>query len=239
MVRVCLYFTVGSYLIASGREFHAPDHRERSTEVVDLANTDSTLSFGKLPFRRYGAVGAMFGNAPMLCGGGSVDRIIFYDSCISFQNSQWNLSHSMMEKRQNAAGVQINSNTFWILGGSSTTFNLLDSTEFIVQGQSKGVPGPKLPYGLQKSCVVKLSEYEIFVIGGGSPFKKEVWIYNPQNDFSRKEGPSLTTAREEHCCSTMRDGENTFIIVAGGKGPMDNLISVEIYDPTDLKWHSG
>ena len=48
-------------------------------------------------------------------------------------------------------------------------------------------------------------------------------------------GPSLTTARGYHSCSTMRDGEKTVIIAAGGL----ILDSVEIYDPTENTWHSG
>ena len=49
---------------------------------------------------------------------------------------------------------------------------------------------------------------------------------------------SLNTARYDHSCSTMRDGEKTLIIVAGGYD-WGNLDSVEIYDPTDNIWHSG
>ena len=88
-----------------------------------------------------------------------------WNSCISFQNSKWSLSHSMNEKKMSAAGVQINSTTLWILGGA-TMRSPTDSTEFIIQGQSKGVPGPKLPYGLEGSCAVKFSTQNIFVIGG-------------------------------------------------------------------------
>ena len=40
----------------------------------------------------------------------------------------------------------------------------------------------------------------------------------------------------------MKDGDKTFIIVAGGMnksaGP-EYTNSVEIYDPSDNKWHSG
>ena len=68
----------------------------------------------------------MFGNTPMLCGGSQID------TCISFQSSQWSQSHSMTEKRDFAAGVQINSTTFWILGGEGGE-DLYDTytTEFI------------------------------------------------------------------------------------------------------------
>ena len=112
------------------------------TEVVELVKTNSTPSFGQLPSARWGDVGAMFGNAPILCGG--YDGSSYLDSCISFQNSQWSQSHSMNEKRESAAGVQINSTTFWILGGHTGT-SYPDTTEFIIEGQTNGVPGPKLP----------------------------------------------------------------------------------------------
>ena len=130
------------------------------TEVVEYVETTSTPSFGQIPTQRDFAVGAMFGNAPILCGG--YDEIDTFDSCISFQNSQWSQSHSMDKKRFYPAGVQINSTTFWILGGFNEA--VLDSTEFIIQGQTNGVPGPKLPYVLRIMCAVKLSEKEIFVI---------------------------------------------------------------------------
>ena len=215
--------------------------KERKTEVVELLS-NSTLSFGQLPSTRVGAVGAMFGNDPILCGG-------FYGysyfACISFQNSQWSPSHSMNEKRSYPAGVQINSTTFWILGGEYETELsdfYIDSTEFIIQGQTNGVPGPKLPYQLGYMCAVKLSEEEIFVIGGRDSNyqdRNEVWIYNPQNGFVRNQGPSLRTRRKSPSCSTMGDGKKTVIVVAGGTSVNDNLNSVEIYDPTDKTWHSG
>ena len=62
--------------------------------------------------------------------------------------------------------------------------------------------------------------------------------FNPQNGFARKQGPSLNTPRIGHSCSTMRDGETTFIIVAGGYNG-GYLDSVEIYDPTNNTWHQG
>ena len=181
---------------------------------------------------RTNAVGTMFGNAPILCGGydGS-----YLNSCISFQNSQWSQSHIMIEERSYSAGVKINSNvinnTLWVLGGYAEPGYgyYSDSTEFIIQGQTNGPDLPKLPYGLRGMCAVKLSEQEIFVIGGWPGPRNEVWIYNPQNGFARNQGPSLNTRRGGPSCSTMRDGEKTFIVVAGGWDEDGaNLDSVEI-----------
>ena len=216
------------------------------TEVVEFTKNHSTPSFGQLPSTRAGAVGAMFGNAPIICSGRDGFNN-YLDSCISFKNSQWSLSHSMKKKRFYPAGVQINSTTVWILGGEFS-WNYLDSTEFIVQGQSKAIPGPKLPYTVHALCAVKLSEQEIFVIGGFYN-RRAVWIFNPHNDFTRKEGPSLNQGRAGHSCSTLTDGEKTLIIVAGGayygnviEAPWFEefpLKSVEIYDPTNNNWHEG
>ena len=76
----------------------------------------------------------------------------------------------------------------------------------------------------------------------GNKVRNEVWIYNPQNGFARKPGPSLKSGRFSHSCSIMKDGDKTFIIIAGGMnksaGP-EYTNSVEIYDPSDNKWHSG
>ena len=232
----CFHFLAGCFLIAGGFIDYA------LTEVVEFIENDSTPSFGQLPSPRLGAVGAMFGNTPIICSG--KDNINnHFDSCISFKNSQWSLSHSMNKKRFYPAGVQINSTTLWILGGTFTILNNLDSTEFIVQGQSKAIPGPKLPYTVHALCAVKLSEQEIFVIGGFYN-RRAVWIFNPHNDFTRKEGPSLNQGRAAHSCSTLTDGEKTLIIVAGGayynaafeETPLN---SVEIYDPTINTWHEG
>ena len=227
--------TGGQYLIVGGL-VHGGQHE--LTEVVEFDKNKPTPSFEQLPSQQEGAVGGMFGKAPILCGG--FDGSSQLDSCISYQNSQWSQSHSMNENRKFSAMVQINSTTLWILGGSSFP-SFLDSTEFIIQGQTNGVPGPKLPYGLEQMCSVKLSEREIFVIGGSdenSMIRNEVWIYDPQNGFARYQGNSLNTGRRGHSCSIMRDGDNNLIIVAAGYNGAD-LDSVEIYHPNDNIWHSG
>ena len=206
------------------------------TEVVELDKTNSTPSFGRLPSKLIGAVGTMLGNAPILCGGHNGSYKI-YDICISYQqDSGWIQSNSMIAARYYAAGLMLNTTTLWILGGVGQ----MGSTEFIIQGQTNGVHGPKLPYGMRSMCALKISENEIFVIGGydGSNYRNEVWIYDPQNGFARTQGPSLTTKRRGHSCSTMKDGKKTLIIAAGGYNGV-GLDSVEIYDPTDNTWHSG
>ena len=221
---------------------------DKMTEVVDLTKTNSAPSFGQLPSIRLCAVGAILGNVPIICGGVFWDWSS-YDTCLSFQNSTWTQSHVMNKRRSMAPGVKINSTTIWIIGGidwfpTPTQPPIThDTTEFIIQGQIHGVPGPKLPNYWVASCAVKLSDEEIFVIGGTleSVNTNEVWIYNPMNEFTRKKGPYMNNKRGCHSCSTMRDGEKTLIIVAGGSNEDGSSVldSVEIYDPTDNSWRSG
>ena len=109
----------GKYLIAGGWvDVPGSPGQHEMTEVVELIKTNSTPpSFGTLPSERRNAVGAMFGNAPILCGG--VDYPNYFDSCISFQNSKWSQNHYMTVRRANTAGVQINSTTIlesWLFG---------------------------------------------------------------------------------------------------------------------------
>ena len=233
-------FSAHSYLVVGGNH--------ETIEVVELINSNSTPSFGELPTQRWGTVGGILGNALIVCGGGYLQDM--FDTCLTFDRNQWNESHSMNEKRRFAAGVGINSTTFWILGGWNTSgtksFNSSDfflySTEFIVDGQAVGVPGTDLPYAMGGMCAVKLSEKEIFLIGGEdeSNTKNEVWIFNPQNGFERMMGPPLNIKRSHHSCGTMRDHGKTVIVVAGGYENEDEYLdSVEIYDPTDNTWNFG
>ena len=215
-----------------------------TTEVVELVKTVSAPSFGQLPqcpLCYYGVVGTLFGNAPLLCGGHNIYSNMYLDTCISYhQGSEWSQSQSMVQARGYAAGVKLNSTTFWILGGQDGSIRngYLNTTEFIIRGQTNGVLGPYLPYGMGDMCAVKFSEKEIFVIGG-FPGRKEVWIYDPQNGFARTQGPSMISRRTYHSCSTMKDGRKTVIIAAGGYNGGQYLDTVEIYDPTDNAWHSG
>ena len=213
--------------------------KDTSTEVVDLVKNSSPPSFGQLPEGYYDrAVGGMLGNAPLICGGGAGSN------CILFQNSQWmSLPYSMNDARIDAAGVQINSTTFWILGGFNRQqgINYLRSTEFIIQDQTKSVPGPDLPgvsFGQNGMCAVMLSETEIFVIGGTQDAKR-VSIFDPQNGFTLSSGTSLPSpGRYHHSCSKMTDGDRNVIVVAGGEYG-DPLDSVLIYDPNHEEWISG
>ena len=107
-----LWFTGRQYLIAGGYVDGSP---YESTIVVELVKSNSTPSFGQLPSEQGNAIGTVLGNDTLLCGGYGDS---YLDTCISYhQDSKWSQSHTMSNKRGSAAGVAVNSTTYWILGG--------------------------------------------------------------------------------------------------------------------------
>ena len=48
----------------------------------------------------------------------------------------------------------------------------------------------------------------------------------------------MNIGRQLHSCSAYKDGGKTMIIAAGGSNGK-GLDSVEIYDPSNNKWHFG
>ena len=99
-------------MIAGGYVDGAP---YESTIVVELVKSNSTPSFGQLPSEQGNAIGTVLGNDTLLCGGYGDS---YLDTCISYhQDSKWSQSHTMSNKRGSAAGVAVNSTTYWILGG--------------------------------------------------------------------------------------------------------------------------
>ena len=138
--------------------------------------------------------------------------------------------------------MQLDSERIWILGGDDGN-NYLDTTEFIQLNETVGILGPKLPYAINATCAVKVSEDKIFVIGGETGFNTNptdfVWIFNPQDEFTYTEGPKLPYAKWNPQCELMKDETHSYIVVAGGKGSAGADQSVEILNLTTLEWTTG
>ena len=226
------------YMIVGGMQYN-------TSEVISLDKNNTAIVLvdlnSQLPSTEWGAVGGIIGNVPILCG------LFKKDYCLTFQNSSWsNLNLSMIEEgREYAASIQVNSTSIWVVGGKKHDTNpwvFMDSTEFINQNASKAIAGPKLPYKMYGMCMIKLSEDQIYVIGGRNEtlgYMNEVWIFNPKNGFNKTQGLSMKTERMFHACGTMNDGNDTLIVVAGGYNENGSLDSVEIYNQTENKWFAG
>ena len=214
-----------------------------STEVIDLANFNvSCDTFGQLETARGGSVGGVLENTPIVCGGSAT---LIKQSCLIFGQSQ---SVTMAEPRYGAASIVLNTTTMWVLGGYDGS-NYLSSSEFLTLDNA--VAGPSLPYKMGYHCAVKFNESQIYVIGGYyndlSDRSHYVYIFNPLDNFSYKQGPSMNYRRNGPGCAVMHDGETSVIVSAGGYGRLSSqaassnngLNSVEILDPSLGQWNMG
>ena len=102
---------------------------------------------------------------------------------------------------------------------------------------------------------MKYNSSSIFIIGGAKydidsipalNLLSSVWIYDPENDFHMKQGPSLKLERMTHSCGILKSKGKSLIIVAGGRtGSMQYSAKaitdlVEIYDPmSNQGWKLG
>ena len=186
-----------------------------TTEVTDLANSNvSCDTFGELETARISSVGGVLENTPIVCGG--IDSLI-RQSCLIFGQSQ---SVTMTEPRYGAASIVLNTTTMWVVGGWDGS-NFLSSSEFITL--ENAVAGPSLPYKMYLHCAVKFNESQIYVIGGIYGDRNDyVYIFNPLDNFSYKQGPSMNYRRRYHGCAVMHDGETSVIVSVGGYGRLSS-----------------
>ena len=105
--------------------------------------------------------------------------------------------------------------------------------------------GLPIPHPLLNSCAVKYNASSIFIIGGHNPLASKqsskilssTWIYEPDNDFHRRQGPPLIIGRKAHSCSVFNSNGKSVILVAGGRTGIMHWAAeaitetVEIYDP--------
>ena len=127
------YFSVPTYYLVAGGY-------QSKTEVVEFTSFNSTPIYGDLPTDELkGAVGAILGNVPIVCGGMSpiANTANF---CLQYNNSKWFQSHGMIEMRAYPAVVQINITTLWILGGSYIVCERVQNKDLGVRVQMSYFP---------------------------------------------------------------------------------------------------
>ena len=212
-----------------------------STEVVDLSDTSKSCEASGISFR-YGSVGEILGNTPIICGGYGDD---YLKECLVFGTSK---VITMNNKRIFSSSVALNTSMLWIMGGYDG--NYLDSTEFVTTDGA--VNGPKLPEPIRGSCAV-IFRGDTYLVGGDtlSGNSVDVWVTNPSKPVIQWDiGPQLITGRYYHSCSTMSVGSKIIIVAAGGYNENNiqdynngYLASVEILEldpiPNPNQWIAG
>ena len=112
------------------------------------------------------------------------------------------LKIQMLEKRSWTSGIVLNypEKTLWITGGLSErkAGRGHSSSEFIYLNKP-AERGPDLPFEIHGHCMIKYNDSAIFIIGGDldeydyrGPVISKSWIIDPTNNFSIRNGPSLS-----------------------------------------------
>ena len=196
----------------------------KTSEVVLPGESTSDLGVSDLPYGISGQPSLILtpDKKILLCGGNDNEK-----KCLEMKNNVWEFHSFLKEKRRHASAVSMDKGVF-LFGGyeNPTSWEWLPngSNEWQI-GLSK-ITSPGFMYG----CTVKVSEYEIALIGGAtSKFKgtKKLLTYNIETENWKDYGDILKMERKNHACVSF----NNKIIITGGNVASD---STEIIDINDL-----
>ena len=140
--------------------------RQQEVEVLDISDDSSHCNnLQDFPSKLQFAIGGRLNGQPLICGGQStIDSTDITDECYIY-NEEWILLTNMIYKRYGAAGIAIDENTFWIIGGSGQT----QSSEYVlwdpVLSSGSVIEGPNFDVGFEWHCVVRLDNGRIMIIG--------------------------------------------------------------------------
>ena len=216
----------GNLVVVAG----LPGTESQTSEVYKVSGSQvsSCGSIGKNGGFAWGVVGGYLDGdqSVMVCGGPTSK------ACYSLPEGQ---ETQMSEVRQFAASVVVD-NQLWIAGGeeSGSAKSSIETVSF-TRGSSR--LSADLPAPLSKHCAVLLkTKNVVMIIGGSSNGQDSAKTYLLDlSSQSFSEGPSLSTARSSHMCTTMMVGGQEKVAVIGG----DGKDSVEILDVATESWSAG
>ena len=192
----------------------SPSSSARKTEVVDVTSGKTCADLVDFPFSNDGAVGAIFHETPVVCGGRY--SLTYYRTCYKFSNAGWYQFTSMKENRHLAAGI-MHQNKFHVFGG--TNGPRLQTSELIsVYGVVEY--GPELPEAVYLHAITSINSTVSILSGGSTSVTSKsplTWYFNHEtNVFSS--GPSLLVGRSGHGSATCVDkvSKAKIPMVAGG-----------------------
>ncbi len=133
----------------------------------------------------------------------------------------------MRERRRNHAITIWDTNTVWITGGESNSFNAMSSTELVSVSSSgsgfSSVKAPDLPFAINNHCMIKLNSSWAIQIGGedreGNTYFMDLNYETEQDVLEYQDGPALLEPRDNHVCGLLTrpgDGSDQVVVAAGG-----------------------
>ncbi len=239
-----VFFFVGqSFLIATGSPVN---DNTRATEVFALAEdpekeVSCSNNFPAYPIGVSVATGGLLGGkTPIICGGKDAAKVRT-NACYTLNQDQDQPAATLSTAKSIGRGsIVINDEELFLVGGFKTDETIADNTEFVTLGKPTSTPGPKLPFGIQRHCFLKIDESTAFVIGGRSmtdrgqvlPVSSTLFYDIKAKTF--QDGPKLNHKRFFHVCARFDLGGKTFVLVAG-----PDKQHTEIWNPTQNKWIKG
>ena len=207
-------------------------HYQNASEVIDLEDPMSRCdNLG--PYQNPNAshaTGALLNDVPFICGGGSLSKREYYDTCHT-PGSKETLA-VMSSPRRGAASIVItdklagtNVNRLFVTGGTRDIgpASIETTTEFVLQDQTATIRGPDLPMALTFHCLIQVNSSTSMLIGGSSNNihkSDKAFYYNAKPMSWELVGSRLRQGRFFHSCGkVLKDGKH--VIVAAG-GYVDN-----------------
>ena len=104
-------------------------------EVLDILDHNNKVQTNIKTNKRYGAVGCILKNDPLICGG----KIGYYGLNMQYFNDGFSATNNsanihMLEKRAHASGVLLSNGKIWIFGGTDGKIDHANS-EFVAQNE--------------------------------------------------------------------------------------------------------
>ena len=207
---------------------------EGMNEIIDLKNGNNQCNnIGDEPSAKfkYGTVGGLLSDQPVLCGGAYIDT----NQCYTVKNIGPLLAGTLHENRMFSSSAVLN-NSLWITGGFDGT-SLSKTTEIFHLELGKSSPGPELPYPVYHHCVAKINDYQAIIIGGFFNLDPP-YLYDFQTD-TWTVLPNLMQPRGMLGCATFLDEGLPKVIVTGGTISGQVFSSTEILDIQSRTWNKG
>ena len=140
--------------------------------------------------------------------------------CLVLKDQNWIKHSDLIEKRYDSSAVTMAKGVY-ILGGDNSFSQT--TSEFLPTGSTNWHVGPNIPEGFTKGCAVKVSDFELILIGGYKTRNRIIKL-----NVNTKEWTNLGELKEgryAHSCAVM-SGK---IIVSGGKTSNEMILkSTEI-----------
>ena len=153
-------------------------------------------------------------NEILACGGSGKNK----KQCLVLKEQKWEKHSDLNQIRLHASALTMPNGVYLFGGhGSQTT------SEFLPNGSNTWQPGPDIPDGHYRGCSVKISDFEILLIGGYDTRKRIIKLNTETNEWTTL--GELQEGIYAHACIVMKGK----VIVSGGKkSNYDYLTSTEV-----------